>query len=445
MSSSNKTFSVTELNSIVRGMLETRIGEVRVKGEISNFSKPSSGHMYFTLKDSKAQIRCAFFRNRSLRLKLKPANGQEVVAIGRLSLYEARGEYQMIVESLEEAGEGALQLKFEQLKQKLFAEGLFDAELKRELPKYPRQIAIITSATGAALQDILHVLQRRYSALSVLIYPAAVQGDSSESELIGALKSADQNHDNEVILFARGGGSIEDLWSFNSEKLARLIVQTRVPVVTGVGHEIDFTIADFAADHRAPTPSAAAELISPESTELLSKFSQLRSSLKRNLLRRLEQESQSTDWLTRQVRGLHPKRRLFSSNQINETLTERLNSSFSKKLGGFQVILRLNQLRLVSQAPKPQLSQITAEQRRILERLKGSIDKTIDSYTRRESILNRTLDNLSPLNTLKRGYAIVYRDKNGTIVKSPSSLIENETLTIKLRKGLINTIVKNND
>ncbi|CAG0911010.1 unnamed protein product, partial [Cyprideis torosa] len=250
-------------------MLETRLGQVRFRGEISNFSRPSSGHMYFTLKDDAAQIRCALFKNRNLRLNFKPSNGIEVIATGIVSLYEQRGDYQMIVESLEEAGEGNLQREFDRLKQKLFGEGLFDASLKRPLPAFPREIALITSPTGAALQDICHVLQRRYPLLKVNLYPVAVQGENSEKQLINALLMADKNPKNELIVLSRGGGSIEDLWSFNSEKLVRLMVETRLPVVTGIGHEIDFTLADFASDHRAPTPSAAAELITPDGQSLL--------------------------------------------------------------------------------------------------------------------------------------------------------------------------------
>jgi len=266
-------FTVSRLNREVRVLLERGLGVVWVEGEISNFSQPASGHWYFSLKDRNAQLKCAMFRLRNATTGFTPKAGQQVLARGRISLYEPRGEYQFIAEHLEEAGVGALQRQFELLKTKLAGEGLFAPQIKRALPRFPRRIGVITSPTGAAIRDILHILARRFPPAAVLIYPTAVQGIAAAPAIIGALQTAGLRRECDVLILARGGGSLEDLWAFNDERVARTIRACPIPVVAGIGHEIDFTIADFVADARAPTPSGAAELVVPDRAAFLDALS----------------------------------------------------------------------------------------------------------------------------------------------------------------------------
>ncbi|MGB7397419.1 MAG: exodeoxyribonuclease VII large subunit, partial [Candidatus Macondimonas sp.] len=270
----DSVYSVSRLNREARILLEGGLPLLWVMGEISNFSQPSSGHWYFTLKDAQAQVRCAMFRNRNQGLGLRPQNGMQVQVRVRVSLYEPRGEFQLIAEQMQPAGEGALRLAFEALKARLAAEGLFDASLKRPLPAYPHTIGVITSPTGAALRDILHVLNRRYPLARVVFYPVPVQGVDAAPQIVQALRLAGERAECDVLILARGGGSLEDLWAFNEEIVARAVRACPLPVVSGVGHEIDFTIADFVADLRAPTPSAAAESVVPDGSDLLRRFDQ---------------------------------------------------------------------------------------------------------------------------------------------------------------------------
>src|ERR1700686_2721470 len=268
-------YSVSKLNREVRLLLESGVGQVWVQGEISNLARPSSGHWYFSLKDRDAQLRCAMFRARNGQCRFTPREGQAVVAYGRVSLYEPRGDYQLLIEHLDDAGFGALRRSFDELKVRLAAEGLFATEHKRKLPLVPRRIGVITSPTGAAIRDVLHILARRFPAAAVLVYPVPVQGASAAPAIVAALDLASARAECDVLILTRGGGSLEDLWAFNDERVARAIYRCAIPVVTGIGHEIDFTIADFVADLRAPTPSGAAELVAPDGRAWLHKLSQL--------------------------------------------------------------------------------------------------------------------------------------------------------------------------
>src|SRR5580698_1079807 len=290
-------YSVSRLNREVRVLLERGFGTLWVEAEISNFSRPSSGHWYFSLKDANAQVRCAMFRQRNMLCAFTARDGQKVLVRARIGLYEPRGEYQLIVDHMEDAGLGALKRQFEELSAKLKAEGLFAAERKRPLPALPRRIGVITSPSGAAVCDIIHVLARRFPAVAVMIYPVAVQGAQAPAEIIAALALACRRGECGVLILARGGGSLEDLWAFNDERLARAIVASSIPVVSGVGHEIDFTIADFAADMRAPTPSAAAELVVPDAGEWLNSFVRLGTRLYRGMRRRLGERGERLRWL----------------------------------------------------------------------------------------------------------------------------------------------------
>ncbi len=268
-------YSVSKLNREVRQLLESGIGQIWVQGEISNLARPSSGHWYFSLKDRDAQLRCAMFRARNGLCRFTPREGQAVIAYGRVSLYEPRGDYQLLIEHLDDAGLGALQRAFDELKARLAAEGLFATERKRELPLVPRRIGVITSPTGAAIRDVLHILARRFPAAAVLVYPVPVQGEAAAPAIVAALDLASARAECDVLILTRGGGSLEDLWAFNDERVARAILRCSIPVVTGIGHEIDFTIADFVADVRAPTPSGAAELVAPDGRAWLQKLSQI--------------------------------------------------------------------------------------------------------------------------------------------------------------------------
>jgi len=290
-------YSVSRLNREVRVLLERGFASLWLEAEISNLAKPSSGHWYFSLKDATAQVRCCMFRQRNMMCAFAPRDGQKVLVRARIGLYEPRGEYQLVVDHMEDSGQGALKRQFEELSAKLAAEGLFAPERKRALPMIPKRIGVITSPSGAAIRDILHVLARRFAAVPVLIYPVAVQGAAAAAEIAAAVRLAGRRAECDVLILARGGGSLEDLWAFNDEALARAIVASPIPIISGIGHEIDFTIADFAADVRAPTPSAAAEIAVPDGAEWLTSLARLTHRLQRGLLRRVEAQRERLRWL----------------------------------------------------------------------------------------------------------------------------------------------------
>ncbi len=440
----DKTYSISELNAIVRGLLETRMGEIRIRGEISNFSRPQSGHMYFTLKDQRAQIRCAMFKNRSFGLRFKPASGMQVVATGRVGLYEARGDYQFIVEKLEEDGAGNLQLQFERLKQRLHAEGLFDSQHKRPLPEYPQTLAIITSATGAALQDVLHVLERRYPLLNVYLLPCSVQGDEAEAQILAAFAKLRDLPDIDTVLLTRGGGSMEDLWVFNSELIAQAIFDCEVPVVTGIGHEIDFTIADFVADYRAPTPSAAAEVITPEKQKLLAILEGFQNLMSFRMQQTLEHKAQSLDWLTPRLQQLHPTQALSETLLRLQSHKERLQSLMKAEVSSAQQRLDHASVRLAQQDPSPELERQRLSFSRLRERLEQSIERDLQRQRTTLETLARTLAAMGPEGTLSRGYAIVQKageTGKGEIVRDAGQVAVDEPLHITLHQGSLDVKV----
>ncbi|MFS8609180.1 MAG: exodeoxyribonuclease VII large subunit, partial [Gammaproteobacteria bacterium] len=317
-------YTPSRLNREARMLLERGLPALWLEGEISNFSRPSSGHWYFSLKDEAAQIRCAMFRQRNVLARFTPKDGMHVQARGRVSLYEPRGDYQFILDYIEEAGEGLLRRKFEELKNKLAAEGLFDPARKRSLPKIPRRIGVITSPTGAAIRDILHILKRRFCSIPVLIYPVQVQGAAAAPQIAAAIRLAGRRAECDVLILARGGGSLEDLWAFNEEIVARAIYECPIPIVSGVGHEVDFTIADFVADVRAPTPSGAAELVVPDSAEWVRAFATLERRLTSTLRRLLNERIQRMDWLTRRLQRRNPRFELEQHAQRLDELERRL-------------------------------------------------------------------------------------------------------------------------
>lgn len=432
--------TVSQLNRHIKNYLEQEIGIVYVEGELSNLSKPSSGHLYFTLKDNQAQIRCVFFKNRhSQPLISKLKDGQHVIANGRLSLYEARGDYQLIVEELKEAGLGELYLHYEALKNKLAAEGLFHPERKRPLPKIPKSIGIITSTSGAAIQDILSTLGRRFPLASVFIYPSEVQGATAAEQLIKALQYANAHNCCDVLILARGGGSIEDLWAFNHELLARHIVTSAIPIVSGIGHETDFTIADFVADYRAETPTAAAIAITPDRNDLLQLISTLMSRLQIAMLRHVQNQKIKLDYLSAQIAS--PQHIIATHWQTTDYLEKQLlfcmNKIISEKK--HQVQSYTNKIQL--QNPLYYIQQIKIRLNQVVEQLTQHIQVKINFLRYQLTNNLSTLHAVSPLATLDRGYSIVSHD--GKILDNTDNIKVGELIDVRLKKGLLTCMIKN--
>lgn len=395
--SDNRVLSVSSLNRLARGLLEDCFPSVTVEGEISNLAVPGSGHWYLTLKDDSAQIRCAMFRNRNASVRFRPANGMQVVVRGKLSLYEGRGDYQLILDSMQDAGAGALQRAFDELKQKLAREGLFELALKQPIPDHCRHIAVITSPTGAVIRDIISVFRRRYPAMKITVFPVPVQGQESAPAIIRALHNAQRRQQDlglDVVILARGGGSLEDLQAFNEESVARAIHACPLPVVSAVGHETDISIADFIADLRAPTPSAAAELLSPDQGQLRLTLQNQQDRLVRLMQTLLDQRNQQLDWLRKRLQ--HPDRRLQEQSQATTQLESRLQRAML----------------------------------RFLEQRRGNLQ-----------MLARNLENISPLQTLQRGYSIT-RTPEGKLISSSSQVEPGDEIISSLATGQIVSTVK---
>lgn len=425
--------TVTQLNRHTRALLEKGLGEVRVSGEISNLGKPGSGHLYFTLKDAGAQIRCVYFRNHHSPKRARAlADGQEIIASGRVSLYEARGDCQLIVTHVEEAGEGLLYRQFCALKEKLAALGLFEAARKRPLPRFPAIIAIVTSGGSAALQDMLSTLSRRYPMAAVRVYPTEVQGVNAPRQIIRALKHANRDAIADVVLLARGGGSMEDLFAFNDEALAHAIAQSAIPVISGVGHETDFTIADFVADARAATPTAAAETATPVTREALLAF--FNQSLKR-VLHALRAQMQR-DWRLLQqakIRLSSPANLLNRCSQRLDLQVIALNHAAHRVLTERQQRVKSLHLRLMPLHPGTRLANSRACFNALAQRLEHAINTTL--RVKRESLrtLLINLDALSPLATLHRGYAIAL--VNGHVVTDVNDTAVGDRVRVRLEHG----------
>src|SRR5580704_15809552 len=400
-------YSVSRLNREVRVLLERGFGSVWLEAEISNFAKPSSGHWYFSLKDAAAQVRCCMFRQRNMLCAFAARDGQKVLVRARIGLYEPRGEYQLVIDHMEDSGLGALKRQFEELSAKLAAEGLFAAERKRALPMIPRRIGIITSPTGAAIRDILHVLARRFAAVPVLIYPVAVQGAAAAAEIIAAVRLAGRRAECDVLILARGGGSLEDLWAFNDEALARAIVASPIPIVSGIGHEIDFTIADFAADVRAPTPSAAAEIAVPDAESWLKTLQHLDLRLRRGMRRRLEAQRERLRWLMGRAALVSPSAKLSQQAQRLDDLEQRMSRSLRQILADRRSLLGDRRSRLWQLSPAARLRSTAARRAALYARMRAAALARLHLARERLSPLVRTLNAVSPLATLDRGYAIV--------------------------------------
>jgi len=413
-------YTPTELNHEARLHLEAGFGRIWIEGEVSNLSRPPSGHLYFSLKDEKAQINCALFRSNTFGMGFKPENGMLVRARGRVSLYEARGNYQLIADSLVRSGEGLLRAKFELLKNSLASEGLFEESQKKTLPAFPLRIAVVTSPSGAALRDILNVLQRRWPLAAVRVYGVPVQGDEAAPAIVKALNAANKHNWAEIIVAGRGGGSLEDLWAFNEESVARAIHASDIPVVSAVGHEIDFSISDFVADLRAPTPSAAAELISPDQHALKQNLSALRDRLQQRSLHLLQSLSQKLDHMAHRLRQQNPEQRLIQNRKMLQQTTHRL------LLAGTRII--------------PQRQQYFQELARQLVQAGKHI---VPERQRRLQDLARTLNAVSPLPTLARGYAVVTDAESGTAISSVRDVMPSQVLMTQLHDGQIHSEVTN--
>jgi exodeoxyribonuclease VII large subunit len=437
-----RILSVSGLNREARQLVENGLGSVWVEGEISNLARPSSGHLYWSLKDAQAQVRCAMFRMSTRGLGFELANGRQVLVRARASVYEARGEYQLIVDYVEEAGEGALRRKFEELKRKLAAEGLFDADRKVPLPKLPRRIGVITSPTGAALRDVLIALRRRFPATAVLIYPTQVQGAGAAEEIARTLALADKRADCDVLILTRGGGSLEDLWSFNEEIVARAIAAVQLPIIVGVGHEIDFTIADFVADLRAPTPSQAAELAVPDQVEWRMRFASFAQRLAQTVRRQLTAERRQLAMLEHRLARCHPGVQLREREQRLDELEARLARSVERRIGQLKIRLARLATAVAHTNPARKLAAARERWRTAQGDLRRALLRRLELTGQRLKLADRGLQSLSPLATLQRGYAIVM-DDGGKVLTDSGMTARGAELDVRLaRGGLTATVTK---
>lgn len=432
-------YTVSRLNQEVRGALEARFPPLWIEGELSNVARPASGHVYFSLKDAAAQVRCAMFRSRHTQTGFTPEPGMQVLVFARVSLFEPRGDFQLIVERMEPAGSGLLQLEFDRLKRKLDAEGLFDPARKRPIPRWPTRIGVITSPSGAAIRDVLAVLRRRCPMLPVIIYPSSVQGERAAEELVAAMRTANRRAECDVLILTRGGGSLEDLWPFNDERLARAIFESDIPIVSGVGHEIDFTIADLVADLRAPTPSASAELVSPDMPLLARHLRGLAERLHRAQRRRLERLTEIVDWYERRLR--QPAQLLAQKHEALRHLARRLPIAIGTLLHRADARLAQARGRLVAQHPRATLIAYQAKCAQLRIRLDHALARSLAERAARLATLSRAIHAMSPLATLERGYAIVRDSETGAIARSANQFRAGDHVTALLGSGSLELTV----
>lgn len=487
----NNILTVTQLNYTVRNLLEMELGYIWLTGEISNFSRPVSGHWYLTLKDDKAQVRCAMFRMKNRAVNFQPQNGTQVLVRAKISLYEPRGDYQLIIESMQPAGDGLLQQKFDALKMKLAEAGLFAQERKQQIPDYVKTVGIVTSPSGAALQDILNILKRRDPTLNVVIYPALVQGEDAKRDIVTNIELANARKECEVLIVGRGGGSLEDLWCFNEEEVAYAIFNSKIPVISAVGHETDVTIADFVADLRAPTPSAAAELVSRDQQELVhqlqhqfdkinlsfdrlwnektGKFQQLKLRLnaqhpirqiqaqkeqlsqidfrlKRSVNQIFLQKNQQIKQLEQRVKTQHPKSQL----QRNEKALQQIQSRLYQQIN--QVLLSKKQQfkqleNRVERNPLPhKVSQLEQRQHQLAQRLNYAMEKKLTQNQQQFKQLCSQLETLSPLKVLLRGYSVTKEKESNAVITSTTQIKVGDSVTTKVASGeFISEVTKVNN
>ncbi len=445
-SHNDKIYSVSSLNLSVANLLEQEFAWIWVEGEISNLAKPTSGHIYFSLKDSSAQVSCAMFKGRNRSVNFQPENGNQVMVRAKVSLYQPRGNYQLIVDRMEQAGDGALRQQFEALKIKLAAEGLFDETNKQALPELPECIAIITSKTGAAVHDVLSVIERRFPSIPVKLFPVPVQGSDAAPAICNAIKLIDENVADgtlncDLILLVRGGGSLEDLWSFNEETVARAIFDCTIPIVCGVGHEVDVTIADFVADVRAATPTAAAETVTPDQSSWLQSFDWYQQRLQQLIKNKIERHQEKVQWTHQRLQQQHPENQIQYSRQRTEELKNRLIRCGQSMLHFHQSKLATNKAKLNAHNPMLLIKQNQQSAQFLTSRLQQA---TLNLFTHKKSVLSnvaRTLNAISPLHTLERGYSITLNDK-GSALLSVEQVKANDTIETRLHNGRIISQVK---
>ena len=440
-STQRNIITVTQLNRATSQLLADHFYSVLVEGEISNLSIPASGHIYFSLKDANAQVRCAMFRTRQSRLMFKPENGKQVIIKAQVSLYEPRGDYQLIVDDIEEAGDGALRRAFDALKVKLSEQGLFDVSHKKSLPKLPGAIGVITSPTGAAIQDILTVLKRRFAAIPVIVYPVSVQGDNAKHEIAQAIATANQDWQCDVIILGRGGGSLEDLWAFNEELVARAIFASTIPIISAVGHETDFTMADFVADLRAATPSVAAEYACPDQQQWLAQFVSLEIRLQQQLYRKLNQKQQSLDWLNQRLQQQSPSQKLSRNLKRIEELEARLKLTLQNRLRHLTSMMEEKSAKLWQHNPLISINSHKQRQAYLSQRLNSATTYKIEQARQRLLNSSQTLHAVSPLATLNRGYALAI-DSSGKVVRSVTELKVGDMIQTRLAHGQFSSQIK---
>ncbi|CEE87967.1 Exodeoxyribonuclease 7 large subunit [Xanthomonas citri pv. citri] len=435
--------TLSQLNSLARDLLEGGFPLVWVEAELSSVTRPASGHLYFTLKDARAQIRCAMFKPKSTWLKFQPREGLRVLARGRLTLYEARGDYQLVLDHMEEAGEGALRRAFDELRARLTAEGLFDAERKQALPAHVRRLAVITSPSGAAVRDVLSVLARRFPLLEVDLLPSLVQGDSAAAQITSLLQRADASGRYDVILITRGGGSLEDLWAFNDERLARAIAAAQTPVVSAVGHETDFSLSDFVADVRAPTPSVAAELLVPDQRELVARVRRAQARMTQLQQHALGNAMQRADRLALRLRAQSPQARLQLLHRRQEDAGRQLRARMMHVLERLQARVQRGQAQLQSHNPQRHLAGL--QQRLRALHPQAAMQRRLQHDQLQLRSIARSLEAVSPLATVARGYAIVTRPANGSVVRSAAEVVTGERLRAQLADGSIEVRVESGE
>lgn len=433
---------VSELTRKVRFILESELNTVWLTGEISNFVAASSGHWYLSLKDSKSQVRCAMFKGNNRRVRLQPRNGQQVLVRAKVSLYEPRGDFQLIIEQMEDAGEGLLRQQYEQLKNKLNALGVFSQVHKQAIPEHIQTVGIVTSPTGAAVKDILSVLKRRNPNINAIIYPALVQGEYASNDICGAIAQANSRQECDVLIVGRGGGSLEDLWPFNEESVVQAIYDSNLPIISAVGHEVDTTLSDYVADLRAATPSAAAELVASDSSELLDKITTLQQRLIQSISRKNLASLQQSNHLKHRLAQVHPEQQLRIQQQKHDELSLRLSTVMQRMmvqsaLQPKQLQQRLHQLSPIKGIAKQQ-NEVKQQEQRLIHSMQNNLQNKRESFVH----LIEQMQLVSPLATIARGYSIT-RGGNNQVIKSVSQVEVNDEITIQVTDGSIRASVLN--
>lgn len=435
-------YSVSRLNSEVRAVLDISFPLLWVEGEISNLARPSSGHIYFSLKDPYSQVRCAMFRMKRQRLRFEPENGMQVLVRARPNLYEARGDFQLSIEHMEPGGEGLLRQAFEELKQRLDREGLFDTSHKLPLPEFPRQIGVITSPSGAAIRDVITVLNRRFPSIPIVIYPVQVQGDDAAAEITQALKLANLRAECDLLILTRGGGSLEDLMAFNHEQVARAIFNSEIPIISAVGHEIDFTISDFVADKRAPTPSAAAELAVPDRKELTERLTGLQRHLTGQMTRRQQTLIQHMQNIRQRLRRLDPGIQLGQRQQRLDELELRIGRNIHSRMQQERQLVTGLYTRLRSQAPRQRITLLRQKIQELQHRMQTLVSNQQRHRGQQLAAVIRNLNTLSPLATLERGYSITTLLPDGKVLDDASKVSVGDRVETRLATGKIGCLVE---